>query len=218
MTTPDPKAAEVLRTEILSAARREADRLLARAQTEAEAMLAQVRADAERIRAERLTWARAEAERRRALRLATVPVETSRLRAARVGQLLQTIHEAARQRLQARAGFDYREALIGLAVEAIRQMEGDAFVVKLSPPDQAAFGETLASEVMERLNRPALSIHVDSDSAITHGGVIIEAGTGRQIWDNRFHARLERLWPELRRQIAAQTLLIANSDPIGGGA
>ena len=37
-----------------------------------------------------------------------------------------------------------------------------------------------------------------------------------EIWDNRLLSRLERLWPELRRQIAIRTSLVEKSKPTGG--
>jgi vacuolar-type H+-ATPase subunit E/Vma4 len=39
-------------------------------------------------------------------------------------------------------------------------------------------------------------------------GVIVEDAEGRQMWDNRFLKRLERMWPELRRHIAVQVSFV----------
>jgi vacuolar-type H+-ATPase subunit E/Vma4 len=117
----------------------------------------------------------------------------------------------------ARDGFDYRESAAALATEAIEQMHGTAFIVKLSAADRAAFGGGLAGEIAVRVGR-SLNLTISNDAALKESGPIIEDADGRQVWDNRLLARLERLWPGLRRQIAIQTALVAATKPTGGGA
>jgi vacuolar-type H+-ATPase subunit E/Vma4 len=97
-------------------------------------------------------------------------------------------------------------------------MAGEAFVVKLSPADRAGYGAGLAEEIARRVGRAPLSITLSDETTITSGGLIVQDTEGRQVWDNRFVPRLERLWPELRRQIAVQTALVATSGSTGGGA
>ncbi len=199
----DQSSTEKLREEILADAGREAEKVAMRAKQDAEAILANAATEADRLRNERLKEANEEAVRQSELILATVPVEIDRLRAARVEALLANIYDEAAEQLLAREGFEYRETLIVLAANAIRQMEGDAFVVKLSGTDQAALGDGLAGEISGRVGRP-VKITIANAPDISEGGVIVEDGEARQVWDNRLLKRLERLWPELRRQIAAQ--------------
>jgi len=71
-------------------------------------------------------------------------------------------------------------------------MGGANLVVRLSPADRSA--------VSERLGRFTL---VDAPS-LNDGGAIVLDADGRRVWDNRLLARLDRLWPELRRQIVVQ--------------
>jgi len=201
--TTDQSSTEKLREEILADAGREAEKIVIRAKQEAEALLTSAAAEADRLRQERLDEANAEAAHQSEMILATVPVEIDRLSAARVEALLATIYEEAGERLLAREGFEYRETVIALATYAIRQMEGDAFVVKLSGADQAILGDALAEEIAGRVGRP-VSITISNAPDISEGGVIVEDGEARQLWDNRLLKRLERLWPELRRQIAMQ--------------
>lgn len=217
MAASNQNSPEILREEILAEARRESEEILRRARQDAEALLAKAAADAEQIRREHLDQARAEAARRRELILATVAVETGRLRSARIETWLQSIQEATRQKLQARDGFDYRETIIALAAEALSRMAGDTFVVKLSPADHAVLGQGLAEEIGRRAGRP-LIITVTGEPTVKDSGPIIQDREGRQVWDNRFLSRLERLWPELRRQIAIGTSLVARSGASGGGA
>jgi vacuolar-type H+-ATPase subunit E/Vma4 len=218
MNTAPPDSSEALREEVLAVARRERDEILQRARHEAEAILARARADADKLRSERLARARDEAGRRREMLLATVPTEAAQLRAARIETLLQSVCDEVRRRLRNREGFAYPETVIALAAEAIGQMAGDAFVVKLSPADGAAFGHELVAAVTQRVGCPAQAITLAEAAEITDGGVIVEDAAGRQVFDNRLPARLDRLWPELRRQIAGQTFLGTLGGQTGGAA
>ncbi|HEV2435821.1 MAG TPA: V-type ATP synthase subunit E [Verrucomicrobiae bacterium] len=217
MAAPNPNSPEILRNEILAEARREGEGILARARQDAAALLAGAAVEAGQIRRENFEQTQAEAARRRELILATVAVEAGHLRSARIESWLQAIHQATRQKLQARDGFDYRETVIALTVEALSRMTGDAFVVKLSQADGGALGNGLAEEIGRHVGRP-LTVTIAAEPTSNDGGPIIQDHNGMQIWDNRFLSRLERLWPELRRQIAVATSLVARSGTSGGGA
>jgi len=217
MATPNPNSPEVLSGEILAAAGRESDEILRRAQREAESLLAAATAEADKIHREKLDAARAEAARRSELMLATVPVEAGRLRAARIEAVLENIHEAARRQLLSRH-FDGHETVVALATDALRRMPGTDFVLKLSAADHAAFGDQLAGEICQRAGRSPLKLAIAADPAVTDGGVMVQDADGIRIWDNRLQSRLERLWPELRRQIAMRTALVEKNGPAGGAA
>jgi vacuolar-type H+-ATPase subunit E/Vma4 len=214
--TMDQNSTEVLREEILAAARREGEEIVSRARQDAEVFLTSAVGEAERIRQEQLDQARAEAARQSELILATVTVETGRLRAARVEALLESVYEEACQRLVAREGFEYLETVIGLASHAISQMAGDGFVVKLSEADQTILGDGLAKEIAHRVGRP-VGITISYEPGITEGGVIVEDTEARQVWDNRLVKRLERLWPELRRQVAVEATFVPKTGSGGDG-
>lgn len=214
--TMDQNSTEVLREEILAAAQREGEEIVSRAKQDAEVFLTSAVGEADRIRQERLDQARAEATRQSELILATVTVETGRLRAARVEALLESVYEEACQRLVAREGFEYLETVIGLASHAISQMAGDGFVVKLSEADQTILGDGLAEEIAHRVGRP-VSITISYEPGITESGVIVEDTEARQVWDNRLVKRLERLWPELRRQVAVEATFVPKTGSGGDG-
>jgi vacuolar-type H+-ATPase subunit E/Vma4 len=217
MATPNPNSPAVLSEEILAEARRECDEILRRAEQESESLLAAAAAEADKIRREKLESARAEAARRSELMLATVPVEAGRLRAERIEAVLENIREAARRQLASRH-LDAHETVVALAAEAIRQMPGTDFVLKISAADHAAFGDKLAGEVCQRTGRLPLKLTVSADPTVTTGGVIVHDAAGIRLWDNRLLSRLERLWPELRRQIAMRTGLVEKNTPTGGAA
>jgi vacuolar-type H+-ATPase subunit E/Vma4 len=211
----DQESAGVLREEILAEAQRESEGILARARQYAEGVLVTAAADANKEREEQLDRGRAEAARRRELILATVPVEAGRLRVLRVESLLESVREEARGRLLAHDGFKYREAVITLAALALGHMAGVAFVVKVSEGDRTLLGDGLADEIARRVGRSPLDVAVAYDSEIPGGGVIVEDSSACQIWDNRLLKRMERMWPELRRQIAVQASFVQKTESGG---
>jgi vacuolar-type H+-ATPase subunit E/Vma4 len=217
MATPNQNSPERLREEILVAARREGDEIVRQARAAATALLAQGTKEADQARQERIEQASVEAARQTDLVLATVPVEAGRARSARVEALLGGVCEDVRRRLQAPAGLDYRETLTHLAAEAISRMSGEDFELKLAPGDPVALGDGLVAAITSRAGRAPLRIRLSEDPAITGGGLVIQDAEGRQVWDNRLEARLQRLWPELRRQIAIETSLLVASGATGGG-
>ncbi len=206
METPDQKSQETLCAEILAQAQQESKQLALSARNEADAIKTQAETEVGRLRQEKLAEAKAEAARQRGLILARIPLEVSRERSVVIEAQLQTIRDQAWRRLVARQGFDYRETLIALASEAISRMTGDAFVVRLLPEDRMAHGEALTEAIKTRLGR-SVSITVVEEPTIREGGLEVQDTQGRQISDQRLAARLDRLWPELRRQIAARTSL-----------
>ena len=196
-----------MREEILTGARREGENIALHAKQDAEVIVSNATAEADRLRQGHLNQARVGASRRSELILATVSVETGRLRAARIEALLESVCEEARRRLQAREGFDYRETSIVLSVHAIKQMAGDTFVLKLSEAEQTILGDGLIEEIARRVER-SVNITALYDEETAGCGIVVEDAEGRQVWDNHLLKRLERLWPELRRQIAVEASFI----------
>lgn len=205
-------AAEALSEEIIAQAKREAQKMVEEAREAARTLLREAQHNAQRERERRVEGAKAEGERRREMILATVAVEVGRLRSERVEQLLESVHEEICQRLQGREGFDYRAVLVGLAREAISQMVGNAFVIRISSRDRDLAGEYFAREVEQRVGRPGLTLVIEQEQWGDEAGVIVQDMEKRQIWDNRLRARLARLWPELRGEIGATAGLV----PEGG--
>jgi len=213
MTTNQDSAGK-LSAEILADARRRAEEIVVRAHKDAEAFLAGSASEADKVRKNIFDQARAEADRLSSLILATVPIEIGRQLLARVEALLESVHDEVCQRLVARDSVEYREIVIALASDAIRRMAGIEFVVKLSGTDQTIVDDGLAEDIVHRAGR-SVSISISHEEDIIGDGVIIEDAGGRQVWDNRLLKRLERLWPELRRQIAAQAALVPQREAKG---
>jgi len=214
MTEHDPSA--VLRQEIGDDARRLCDDILSCARRDAEALLGREGSAAIEDRLKRLEEARSEGARRRDLTLAAVFVETRRLYLARIETLLGSIREEAQKYLAARNGFDLRESVINLASEAVRGMSGDEFVVRLAEGSRPVLGGALEEEIASRSGRPGMKISVFWDPRMSDDGPIVTDAAENQVWDNRYRARLERLWPQIRRAIASDVFPAGTGEPEGG--
>lgn len=200
----EQNATERLREEILAEAKKKGEEIIMRAKQDAEAHIKNAVSEAERLRQMILEQAHKEAERQSELILATVPVETGRLRAARIESLLESIRDEASKRLRNHDGFPYYETLITLASHAINNMVGNAFVVKVYGSEKNDMAEkSLSEEIARRVGRQ-VQINISYQQGSSGDGVIIEDAEGRQVWDNRLLEKLNRLWPELRRQIALE--------------
>jgi vacuolar-type H+-ATPase subunit E/Vma4 len=206
-------AEQVLQEEILADARRQAQQAAERAKKESEAALTKARLDAENDRRLQSQAAQAEAQRRRELTLATIPIVVGRRRAECIEAVLNQVREEAARRLAAREGFDYRQSVIRLAAEALARMDGTRFVLEISDSDNQALGEGWVYEVRRQAGRDGLDIATAPAQMKNQVGVLIRDAEGRQVWDNTLPARLERLWPALRRQLAVATGLVSGAEP-----
>lgn len=207
MTDPHRNSPDLLCEEILADARRAAEGALRRARDEAAEIIAKAVSEAEASRREHLDRARSEAARQGEMILAAVPVEAGRIRSALLNARLEALREDIRRRLLAREGFDHRATVVALAAEAVRRMAGDAFVIRMPAEDRKQPDGELAAEIANQAGRTPLNLELRGDDSIG-AGVLIQDREGRQVWDNRLEARLDRLWPSLLRQIAAQTGLV----------
>jgi vacuolar-type H+-ATPase subunit E/Vma4 len=216
MTMTDNNSSAVLCDEISADARRLAEEILACARRDAEALLGREGSAAIAARLKRLEEARSEGARRRDLTLAAVFVETRRLHLARIEEILESMRVAAEMQFTARNGFDFRQSVINLAGEAVRAMDGDEFIVHLAEKTRTMLGETLAAEIAAKAGRPGVKIDLAWDPDTRGDGPIVTDAAGKQVWDNRYSARLMRLWPEIRRAIAAEMFPAGPEGPEGG--
>ena len=206
------KGAERLRCEILEEARRQSDSILRDARARADEVVARAEADAEKAAVLKRQSAHSEAARRRSSILSTVAVLANRRRLARIEELLEQIRGELLAGLGRSKDDRRREALVSLAAQALTRMQGDAFVLRLSPRDLDTLGFELSEDIRHRWARPWLKLEVTGDSDTADGQWNLQDETGHQIWELGLESRLARLWPELRRQIAAQ-LGFTNAEP-----
>lgn len=207
-TVKDPQT--TLRQEILADARRQAERMLRRARQEAEAFAAQAEQEAAGHRGQALEQARQTAARQTALSLARIPVARARLRAAHIERLLALVRADAAAQLTPPSHTLSREALLALIAGPAGAMAGETFEVRLSRADRLTLGESYLDDLRRRTGKPSLVLRLAEEPLPdTETGPVLSDSEGCQLWDNRLSARLARLWPGLRRQVAAATGLDA---------
>jgi vacuolar-type H+-ATPase subunit E/Vma4 len=200
---------KVLSDEILRDARKKAEQTLAQAEREAEAILGAAAKDAEATVQKALDAARRRADAAAQATLATVVQETHRnLLEAQEGELAK-LFDAARARLADREAYDYPAVLAGLAANAMASICADQVVIELAEADRAIAADSWLGEVRRRVGRD-VSISVSPQAAPIDGGVIVRSADGRLLYDNSFAARLRRLAPVLRRELAAKVFAEKN--------
>lgn len=201
MESSSQNSPDTLCAEILAQARRKGDEIRRRADAEASSLRAIAASEAERMRHELLEEARRKARRRKEIILATVAVEKQRMHSTRVETLLEVIRREILRRLAA-SNMDSRELVVALAMEAISRMAEEHFVLEIANGEHQWETAGLVEEIRRRTGRPGLSLQIVASAGNAQSGVIVRNPAGSQFWDNRLSARLDRFWPELRRQIA----------------
>ena len=203
MTMTDPDSSEALCKEILASAERERDEIVQSAMRDAEDLVDKANAGADSARQKRLDEAHAEGRRLRDITSASASVEARRLRLERIEVLLESIRSEVREKLsRLRDDGNYRDIVVSLAASAIDGMTGDRFTVRLPEEDRPVLGNDITRTIADKTGRPEASINVSFEPLTPGDGPVVEDVTGTQVWDNRFPARLERLWPQFRRLIA----------------
>jgi vacuolar-type H+-ATPase subunit E/Vma4 len=137
------------------------------------------------------------------------------MRAQRVEQELLALCDRVRAKIKQRQWEDYDAILLGLASEAISSMEGDSFILELGKKDRETHGQRLVAAA-QQAGRADITVTLGDQPAKIESGVIVRDVAGRQVWDNSLEARLERMWPLLRSQIAERLGIQSNAAPSGG--
>ena len=200
---------DVLSDEILSDARRRADRTVKRAEREGKKVIDAAVNRAEAARDHMLEMTDRRVARDEHVFTAALAQEERMRQLATQGALLAEVFEKAAGQLSARDGFDAAGLAQPFAVEAIRLMSGDAFVLRLAASDLAAMKATLADKVAAAVKAELgrdVRVTVASEPADIAGGVIVDSRDGAQQVDNSFAGRLERQKRELRFEVAERIL------------
>jgi len=197
---------EALEQQILADARSQAEPILRRARRQAEEILRQARQEAERRREDirRNALERAEAEARRVRARAELEAENIR-RAARE-EILQYARQQAVEALRSVPGEErYAEMLLELALAGLRAMRGRRFELLMRAEDREAHGAATAGALRDRaaseLGRQVIVTLAD-ETVRASGGLVVRRADGHLLCDQTFEARLERLWDELRVEVA----------------
>jgi len=102
-----------------------------------------------------------------------------------------------------RRGRSYHEFLLAAVVEGMRVLEAAPAVVYYSCEDEHIFNQEFIKKIIERCNA---AMHKQCDitfnkSDFKEPGVIVNSRDGRMMYDNRFSARLERMYDELYMEL-----------------
>ncbi|MFO8007899.1 MAG: V-type ATP synthase subunit E family protein [Candidatus Brocadiia bacterium] len=194
-----------LEQEIMADARRRAERIKGRADRDADQIRDRADAEAERRRERIMRQARARAEKESHRAEARIELARESVRLRALQDILTELEDRARTELARLPQSDhYGDVLRQLALAAIEAMTGDRFTLALRDEDRQKWGDELAEE-LPRVARERLDREVEVDFAEENpdgrGGLTVRSADGRQVADQRFDARLERMWDELRQEL-----------------
>lgn len=195
-------AQKLLSEAILSEAQKQADAELTKARQEAERIVSAARAAAATESDQILRDGVERTRKNTQMILKAVEQDVSRRRLRAREDVLQEAFVRAAGELDRVDGATCRESAARLAVEGLRAMPGDSFILKasgLSETDGAAVAARAAATLAAEGRTVRLRFQID---AALPRGVVIEASDARLRWDNTYPARLERMKEDLRRKAA----------------
>ncbi len=200
------ESTEALEEQILEDARRRAEPITKRARRQAEEIVRRAERDAEGRREEirQRAFRRAEAEAQRIRARTELEAENIGRRATE--EVLLRARQCAVEALRGMArSKDYPEMLLRLALAATEAMSGRRFELVMRGEDREAHGEIVAralrNRVASELGRQVIVTLADERISAA-GGLVVRRADGRQLCEQTFEARLERLWDQLRVEVA----------------
>jgi len=196
---------KALEKEILADAERQAERLDRQAQREADRIKEEAREKAEREAERTRRRARRRAAQESSRAEALIEQEAAGVRRRARQQILEDIRDRAVETLCGLPGTNgHDEVLVELGVRAIVAMEGESFELVLREEDRDRFDGELAGRlskaVEQRLGRE-VEITVSEESLDGSGGLLVRDDAGRQVADQTFEGRMERLWEPIRQEL-----------------
>ena len=104
---------------------------------------------------------------------------------------------------------EYPEMLGRLALAALGAMNGERVELLMRAEDVDRHGAEVVRAVggnaSRELGRP-VEIALSRETIDGAGGLIVRSADGRQVCDQTFEARMERLWSQLREDVAREVL------------
>jgi vacuolar-type H+-ATPase subunit E/Vma4 len=195
-----------LEQEILSDARRRADRATQHAERHAERIVQEAQDAAQEERDRLMESVRHGIEREQKMQEARLEQEVLRMRRQAFEDVVERVRSEANRELAALAASEEgRRVLIGLAVRAVDALRGDAFTLVLRPEDRQRWGDAIAEDVRAAVSAElgrAVSVQVADEDLKARGGLVVRGEGTRELVDQTFEARMARLWEEVRGQVA----------------
>ncbi len=179
---------------IMDKAKQTADDIIARANSAGEAAAEKIMKEAQE---------KGEIASKRLLSSVNLEVKRAKLRARE--EVVQVIHERVEKALESyRTSGDYGTVLTGLALEAIRSLDGDSFIVRAAPGDIGIIEKEVfpaLRTILKDEGRDVSRLAAEQLDRPVNGGVQVGVPGGNVIYDNTFEARLYRLREEIRNII-----------------
>lgn len=136
----------------------------------------------------------ADSVKRQIIGAAELEVRNVQLRSLEVA--VTEVFDSAVRKISSLSGQDEEESLATLIKEGI-EVIGSKAVVHSSAKERKA-----VSAAVRKLNKGSVKLSVDDEGIETIGGVTLTTSGGSVKFDNTFEARLERMRPSLRKEVA----------------
>jgi V/A-type H+-transporting ATPase subunit E len=191
--------------QIMEDARKQAEPVKRRAQQKANDIIERARQEAEEAKEQILQEAREKAEAEVQRIEARMELDIENIRRQKYEDELRRVREKAEEYLKKLTeSDDYRRALRELALVAIQSMSGNSFELILRNEDRE-YGPDLVDYLRREASSQSddeIEVNVGDDTVQGMGGLKVRRRDGKQICNETFDARLERLWPLIRQEIA----------------
>lgn len=197
---------DALSEQILEDARQQAEPIKKRARKEADEIVEKAQEEAEERKEDIFQQARERAKNEVQRLKARLDLEKANIERNAREDILDEIRDRVLQTLEdLRSNGDYEKALVELSCAAISRMTGRRFEVVMRDADREKLGDKIREAVRERaaneLGRQ-VTINLADETISVVGGVVIQREDGSQICEQTFENRLDRLWPQLRQEVA----------------
>jgi len=196
---------EPLEQQILADAEKRAEPVKRRAQRQAEDVLRRAEQDAEKQARQVIERAREKAEVEANRLRARTELQAENIKRAAGEEILDEVRARAVQRLGELVSSDrYPDVLVQLASSALEAMDGRHFELVMRAEDRDAHGERVARALRDhaaRMLRRQVIVKVAADAISASGGLVVRTDDERQVCDQTFEARLDRLWEQLREEV-----------------
>lgn len=203
METREPNSSERLCESVLVEARERVHGLTMEAQRRAGEILGRAEEEGRSLVQAAEEEAAAEGARKRAALLAAVGVRVERRRSAHVEGVLEGLRRELLARVEQAGGESFRGCVMRGVREAMGRMDGDEFSVCASAGTWERLGSGWVADLRGLGGKGEVSTRLVEDAGCVEGEVVVRDGAGRRFWRVDPLARIERGWPDLRRQVVA---------------
>jgi vacuolar-type H+-ATPase subunit E/Vma4 len=205
----DHENADAICAKIQQDADAEVKQLLGRAQTEAQGILSQAQAAADAQKAALLRDLEKEIDKSKDRILSTLNLEKKRLVLEGKQKFVEKVIGEVRQKAaRFRGDRAYGEFLAAGVLEGLRVLDVPNVAVYYAAADEHIFNNDFVKKLTDRcsaaMNRTCVLTFNKSD--FKDLGVIINSVDGRMMYDNRFSARLERMYDDIYMELLKEAV------------